>query len=99
MVNNRTRDIRTADMTSDQKIDRILGFEPGRERELPQIFIVGEKHGLSGLVVTSIEYGVTNYGDHGIGWYYVKSFDTVIAEMAVRAVAEIHYAVPRPAAA
>jgi hypothetical protein len=76
-------------MTSDQKIDRILGFEPGRERELPQIFIVGEKHGLSGLVVTSIEYGVTNYGDHGIGWYYVKSFDTTPSRSDWRAITGI----------
>jgi hypothetical protein len=79
---------------SAQKIDRIFGFEPGRDGEYPQCFIVGEKHGLKGYTVTSIEYYVTNFGDHGVGWYAVKCDDILLAEMNAKAVAEVHYVVP-----
>lgn len=77
-------------------VSAIYGFEPPREGELPTAFILGGKH--NARTVTSITHETHNYGDHGIGWYIVKSGDDVIAEVQERVVAEVYYKDTTPAA-
>ena len=81
---------------SEQIVSAIYGFEPPREGELPTAFILGGKH--NGHTITSIGHEVHNFGDHGIGWYFVKAGDDVIAALQERAVAEVYYTKPTPAA-
>ena len=84
---------------SEQVIDRILGLEPRLEGDEPQYFAVGVPHGLTGRTVTSINYEVSDYGDHGLAWFAVQSGELTIAKIAARAVAEVHYTVPKSEAA
>ena len=70
-------------------ISAIYGLEPMRDGEFQTAFILGAKH--KEHTVTSIEYSEHNYGDHGLGWFVVKSGDTLLVEMQARAVAEVYY--------
>lgn len=79
---------------SEQVINQILGFEPRL-----QYFAVGVPHGLTGRTVTSINYEVSDYGDHCLAWFAVQSGELTIAKIAARAVAEVHYTVPKSEAA
>lgn len=75
-------------------VSAIYGFEPQRENEFQIGYMVGHVHRggeHDGLTITAIEYEEHNYGDHGLGWYAVKSGDVLIVEVQARAVAEVHY--------
>lgn len=74
------------------KVSAIYGLEPRRDGDLQTSFILGGKH--RGQTITSIVHETHNYGDHGIGWYVIKSGDAVLAEMQERAVGEVYYAQP-----
>lgn len=76
---------------ADKAIKAIYGFEPQREGEYPVCYIVGSPWTGGGGIVTEITYYEHNYGDHGLGWFRIAVDGTTVAEMAARAVAEIHY--------
>lgn len=75
---------------AERMISYITGMEPMREREFPVVYAVGSlAHG--GQRVTRIDYEIENFGDHGIGWFFVHGEGGLIAKMQARAVAEVFY--------
>lgn len=72
-------------------VKTLIGHEPGREGEYPSLFAIGTPMRQGQPPVDLITYREDNYGDHGLGWFDVSAGGQIIASVAARAVAEIHY--------
>jgi len=75
----------------DQPVKTLIGHEPGREGEYPSLFTIGTPMRSGQPPVDLITYREDNFGDHGLGWFDVHAGGRIIASVAARAVAEIHY--------
>lgn len=74
-----------------QPISGLFGHEPGREGEYPSAHRVGFPLIAGQPPVDLITYREDNFGDHGLGWFDVHAGGRIVASVAARAVAEIHY--------